>query len=70
MSNDETAACDEEEPCAKRLRHMATADPNHQTLGSAVSAAHAVHAEPGGSSSRGPQPAAAAAARCVSAAFV
>ena len=45
---------------AKRVRQTG---PNHQTLGSAVNVAHAVHAEPGGRTSHSPQPAAAT-ARC------
>ena len=72
MTNDQTAAHKEEEPSrpqalAKRVRLMGTAEPSHQTQGCAVSAAHAVHAEPGGSTTQSPQPAAAA-ARCVLAA--
>ena len=65
MSDQHSAAHDKEEPSrqvlAKRVRHTGTADPYHQTQGSAVSAAHAVHAEPGGSTTQSPQPAAAAA---------
>ena len=41
---------------AKRVRYMGTSDPNQQTQDTAVSAAHAVHAEPGDSTSHSPQP--------------
>ena len=66
MSDNQKAAHEHEGPSrqqasAKRVRHMGTADPNHQTQGSAVSAAHSVHAEPSGSTTQSPQPAAAAA---------
>lgn len=51
-----------QQAAVKRVRQVG---PNHQTLGSAVNVAHAVHAEPGGSTATHiPQPAAAA-ARCV-----
>ena len=48
---------------AKRVRYMGTSDHNQQTQDTAVSAEHAVHAEPGDSTSHSPQPAAAL-ARC------
>lgn len=72
MSDNQAAAHEEEEPSrlqasAKRMRHMKADSPDDPTQGSAVSAAHAVHAEPSGSTTQSPQPAAAA-ARCVLAA--
>ena len=70
MSDNQKAAHEDENPSrqqasAKRVRRMGTDDPNHQTQGSAVSAVHSVHAEPSGSTTQSPQPAAAAAARYV-----
>ena len=71
MSDNQAAALEEEpsrlQALAKRMRCMGADSSNEQTQGSAVSAEHAVHAEPSGSTTQSRQPAATA-ARCVLAA--
>lgn len=67
MSDDRTSTAQKyegpsgQQAPAKRVRYMGTSDLDHQTQDTAVSAAHA---EPGGSTTHSPEPAAAAAARC------